>query len=112
MTVTEELLEFLSDGALAIEVWGHRCAGNGSSMWEVDSLHAKTRTLHDRFVLGWAGCRVTTGTRTKAKGRSPQTCLLLWEMGRIKGTSRHGRHSMAKGRSFQQTGLKQLHISL
>uniref|UniRef100_A0A8I3PVP6 Kinesin family member 13A n=1 Tax=Canis lupus familiaris TaxID=9615 RepID=A0A8I3PVP6_CANLF len=49
VTVTEELLEFLSDGALAIEVWGHRCAGNGSSMWEVDSLHAKTRTLHDRW---------------------------------------------------------------
>lgn len=51
MTVTEEFLEFISDGALAIEVWGHRCAGNGSSIWEVDSLHAKTRTLHDRFVL-------------------------------------------------------------
>uniref|UniRef100_A0A452UQU2 Kinesin family member 13A n=1 Tax=Ursus maritimus TaxID=29073 RepID=A0A452UQU2_URSMA len=50
VTVTEELLEFLSDGALAIEVWGHRCAGNGSSVWEVDSLHAKTRTLHDRCV--------------------------------------------------------------
>uniref|UniRef100_A0A8C8YAZ7 Kinesin family member 13A n=1 Tax=Panthera leo TaxID=9689 RepID=A0A8C8YAZ7_PANLE len=49
VTVTEELLEFLSDGALAIEVWGHRCAGNGSSIWEVDSLHAKTRTLHDRW---------------------------------------------------------------
>ena len=51
MNVTEEFLEFISDGALAIEVWGHRCAGNGSSTWEVDSLHAKTRTLHDRFVL-------------------------------------------------------------
>lgn len=51
MTVTEEFLEFISDGALAIEVWGHRCAGNGSSIWEVDSLHAKTRTLRDRFVL-------------------------------------------------------------
>lgn len=51
VTVTEEFLEFISDGALAIEVWGHRCAGNGSSIWEVDSLQAKTRTLHDRFVL-------------------------------------------------------------
>ncbi|CAO2595939.1 Kinesin-like protein KIF13A [Lemmus lemmus] len=49
VTVTEEFLEFISDGALAIEVWGHRCAGNGSSIWEVDSLHAKTRTLHDRW---------------------------------------------------------------
>lgn len=51
VNVTEEFLEFISDGALAIEVWGHRCAGNGSSIWEVDSLHAKTRTLHDRCVL-------------------------------------------------------------
>ncbi|EDL41030.1 kinesin family member 13A, isoform CRA_a [Mus musculus] len=49
VTVTEEFLEFISDGALAIEVWGHRCAGNGSPIWEVDSLHAKTRTLHDRW---------------------------------------------------------------
>ncbi|XP_048204371.1 kinesin-like protein KIF13A isoform X4 [Perognathus longimembris pacificus] len=49
VNVTEEFLEFISEGALAIEVWGHRCAGNGSSIWEVDSLHAKTRTLHDRW---------------------------------------------------------------
>ncbi|XP_076999554.1 kinesin-like protein KIF13A isoform X3 [Tamandua tetradactyla] len=49
VNVTEEFLEFISDGALAIEVWGHRCAGNGSSNWEVDSLHAKTRTLQDRW---------------------------------------------------------------
>uniref|UniRef100_A0A8D2A3J9 Kinesin family member 13A n=2 Tax=Sus scrofa TaxID=9823 RepID=A0A8D2A3J9_PIG len=49
VNVTEEFLEFISEGALAIEVWGHRCTGNGSSIWEVDSLHAKTRTLHDRW---------------------------------------------------------------
>ncbi|XP_054841581.1 kinesin-like protein KIF13A isoform X2 [Eublepharis macularius] len=49
VNVTEEFLEFMADGALAIEVWGHRCAGNGSSIWEVDSLHAKTRTLRDRW---------------------------------------------------------------
>uniref|UniRef100_UPI001EAE8AB7 kinesin-like protein KIF13A n=1 Tax=Oncorhynchus gorbuscha TaxID=8017 RepID=UPI001EAE8AB7 len=30
--VTEEFLEFIADGALAIEVWGHRCAGNGRSL--------------------------------------------------------------------------------
>ncbi|XP_030636930.1 kinesin-like protein KIF13A isoform X2 [Chanos chanos] len=47
--VTEEFLEFISDGALAIEVWGHRCAGNGRSLWELDSLQAKTRTLRDRW---------------------------------------------------------------
>ncbi|XP_043823417.1 kinesin-like protein KIF13A isoform X2 [Dromiciops gliroides] len=49
VNVTEEFLEFISDGALAIEVWGHRCTGNGRSIWEVDSLHAKTRTLQDRW---------------------------------------------------------------
>ncbi|XP_062322769.1 kinesin-like protein KIF13A isoform X2 [Osmerus eperlanus] len=47
--VTEEFLEFISDGALAIEVWGHRCAGNGRSLWEPDALEAKTRTLQDRW---------------------------------------------------------------
>ncbi|XP_013817526.2 kinesin-like protein KIF13A [Apteryx mantelli] len=49
VNVTEEFLEFISEGALAIEVWGHRCTGNGSSVWEVDSLRAKTRTLRDRW---------------------------------------------------------------
>ncbi|KAM4705738.1 LOW QUALITY PROTEIN: kinesin-like protein KIF13A [Rhinophrynus dorsalis] len=47
--ITEEFLEFISEGALAIEVWGHRCAGNGRSLWEIDSLHAKSRTLRDRW---------------------------------------------------------------
>ncbi|XP_041422243.1 kinesin-like protein KIF13A isoform X2 [Xenopus laevis] len=47
--ITEEFLEFISEGALAIEVWGHRCAGNGRSLWEIDSLHAKCRTLRDRW---------------------------------------------------------------
>ncbi|XP_066848179.1 kinesin-like protein KIF13A isoform X4 [Anser cygnoides] len=49
VNVTEEFLEFISEGALAIEVWGHRCTGNGTSVWEVDSLHAKSRTLRDRW---------------------------------------------------------------
>uniref|UniRef100_A0AAQ6A8N8 Kinesin family member 13A n=1 Tax=Amphiprion ocellaris TaxID=80972 RepID=A0AAQ6A8N8_AMPOC len=44
-----EFLEFISDGALAIEVWGHRCAGNGRSLWELDALEAKTQTLRDRW---------------------------------------------------------------
>lgn len=48
--VTEEFLEFISDGALAIEVWGHRYAGNGHSVWELDALQAKTRTLRDRCI--------------------------------------------------------------
>lgn len=51
MQVTDEFLEFISDGSLAIEVWGHRCAGNGNSPWELDSLEAKTQTLRDRCVF-------------------------------------------------------------
>ncbi|XP_018544451.1 kinesin-like protein KIF13A isoform X6 [Lates calcarifer] len=47
--VTDEFLEFISDGALDIEVWGHRCAGNGRSLWELDALEAKTQTLRDRW---------------------------------------------------------------
>ncbi|XP_062841393.1 kinesin-like protein KIF13A isoform X1 [Trichomycterus rosablanca] len=47
--VSDEFVEFISDGALAIEVWGHRCAGNGRSEWEVNALQAKTRTLRDRW---------------------------------------------------------------
>ncbi|XP_018415137.1 PREDICTED: kinesin-like protein KIF13A isoform X3 [Nanorana parkeri] len=49
ISITEEFLEFIAEGALAIEVWGHRCAGNGRSVWEIDSLHAKSRTLRDRW---------------------------------------------------------------
>lgn len=49
MHVTDEFLEFISDGALAIEVWGHRCAGNGRAPWELDVLEAKTQTLRDRY---------------------------------------------------------------
>ncbi|XP_051575077.1 kinesin-like protein KIF13A isoform X1 [Myxocyprinus asiaticus] len=47
--VTEEFLEFISDGALAIEVWGHRYAINGRSVLELDALQAKTRSLRDRW---------------------------------------------------------------
>lgn len=48
--VTDEFLEFISDGALAIEVWGHCCAGNRRSLWESDALEAKTQTLRDRYM--------------------------------------------------------------
>ncbi|XP_054637396.1 kinesin-like protein KIF13A isoform X3 [Dunckerocampus dactyliophorus] len=47
--VTDDFLEFISDGALAIEVWGHCCAKSGHSPWEVDALEAKTQTLRDRW---------------------------------------------------------------
>uniref|UniRef100_A0A4W6DM84 Kinesin family member 13A n=1 Tax=Lates calcarifer TaxID=8187 RepID=A0A4W6DM84_LATCA len=56
--VTDEFLEFISDGALDIEVWGHRCAGNGRSLWELDALEAKTQTLRDRYVFRSRSCTI------------------------------------------------------
>uniref|UniRef100_A0A665VKP2 Kinesin family member 13A n=1 Tax=Echeneis naucrates TaxID=173247 RepID=A0A665VKP2_ECHNA len=56
--VTDEFLEFISDGALAIEVWGHRCAGNGRSLWELDALEAKTQTLRDRYMWSEVSRRI------------------------------------------------------
>ncbi|CAL8291009.1 unnamed protein product [Merluccius merluccius] len=47
--VTDDFLEFISEGALAIEVWGHRCAGTGRLPWQLDALQAKNRTLRDRW---------------------------------------------------------------
>nr|XP_057939491.1 kinesin-like protein KIF13A isoform X2 [Doryrhamphus excisus] len=47
--VTDDFLEFISDGALAIEVWGHCCAKSGRSPWELDALESKTQTLRDRW---------------------------------------------------------------
>uniref|UniRef100_A0AAV2MDB0 Kinesin family member 13A n=1 Tax=Knipowitschia caucasica TaxID=637954 RepID=A0AAV2MDB0_KNICA len=47
--VSDDFLEFISEGALTIEVWGHRCAGNGHSPWELEGLEAKTQTLRDRW---------------------------------------------------------------
>ncbi|XP_064103663.1 kinesin-like protein KIF13A isoform X4 [Macrobrachium nipponense] len=49
--VTEDLLEHCADGALSIEVWGHRSAGFGVSRpgWEVDQQLAKARSLVDRW---------------------------------------------------------------
>ncbi|KAL2083840.1 hypothetical protein ACEWY4_019358 [Coilia grayii] len=47
--VSEEFVEFICEGALAIEVWGHRCAGNSPPYWQPSALQAKTRTLQDRW---------------------------------------------------------------
>ncbi|KAK8749603.1 hypothetical protein OTU49_015452 [Cherax quadricarinatus] len=49
--VTEDFLEHCADGALSIEVWGHRSAGFGLARtgWEVDQQLAKARSLVDRW---------------------------------------------------------------
>ncbi|XP_076752866.1 kinesin-like protein KIF13A isoform X2 [Xylocopa sonorina] len=49
--ITEEFIEHCAEGALSIEVWGHRSAGFSRSKpgWEVEQLLAKARSLADRW---------------------------------------------------------------
>ncbi|XP_057328265.1 kinesin-like protein KIF13B isoform X4 [Microplitis mediator] len=49
--VNEEFMEHCSEGALSIEVWGHRSAGFSRSKpgWEVEQQLAKARSLADRW---------------------------------------------------------------
>lgn len=50
VNITEEFLEHCIDGALSIEVWGHRSAGFSTKPgWEVEQQLAKARSLADRW---------------------------------------------------------------
>ncbi|XP_052757774.1 kinesin-like protein KIF13B isoform X2 [Galleria mellonella] len=51
--LTEEFIEHCAEGALSIEVWGHRSAGfsRGRGNWEVEQQQlAKARSLADRWA--------------------------------------------------------------
>ena len=48
--ITEEFIEFCSDGALSIEVWGHRSHGFGHMLTLADTAQAKSRSVADRSV--------------------------------------------------------------
>lgn len=51
VNVTEEFLEHCAEGALSIEVWGHRSVGfSRSKGWEVEQQQAKARSLTDRWA--------------------------------------------------------------
>ncbi|XP_065092939.1 kinesin-like protein KIF13A isoform X4 [Ochlerotatus camptorhynchus] len=51
ITVNEEFLEHCTDGALSIEVWGHRSVGfSRAKDWEVEQQQAKARSLADRWA--------------------------------------------------------------
>jgi kinesin family member 13 len=51
VTLTEEFLEHCAEGALSIEVWGHRSVGFSKSKgWEVEQQQAKARSLADRWA--------------------------------------------------------------
>ncbi|XP_076835244.1 kinesin-like protein KIF13B isoform X2 [Brachyhypopomus gauderio] len=51
LSVTEDFIEYLTEGALAIEVYGHRQAdpGRNPALWDLSIIQAKTRTLRDRW---------------------------------------------------------------
>lgn len=49
MPITEEFIEFSSDGALSIEVWGHRSHGFGQPVTVLDTAQAKSRSVADRW---------------------------------------------------------------
>jgi len=52
VAVTEELIDLCTDGALSIEVWGHRSLGftAGKTVWEVEQQQlAKVRSLADKW---------------------------------------------------------------
>ncbi|GAB1598063.1 KIF13A isoform X15, partial [Argonauta hians] len=48
--VTEEFIEHASEGALSIEVWGHRSPGfSDDHIWDPDNRQARSRSLLDRW---------------------------------------------------------------
>lgn len=51
VNVTEEFIEYLTEGAVGIEVYGHRQAdpGRNPALWDLSIIQAKTRTLRDRW---------------------------------------------------------------
>ncbi|TNN58787.1 Kinesin-like protein KIF13B [Liparis tanakae] len=51
VSVTEDFIEYLTEGAVAIEVFGHRQAdaGRNPALWDLSIIQAKTRTLRDRW---------------------------------------------------------------
>ncbi|XP_061481800.1 kinesin-like protein KIF13B isoform X2 [Rhineura floridana] len=51
VNITEDFMEYLSDGALAIEVYGHKQSDprKNPALWDLGIIQAKTRSLRDRW---------------------------------------------------------------
>ncbi|XP_060129146.1 kinesin-like protein KIF13B isoform X2 [Zootoca vivipara] len=51
VNITEDFMEYLSDGALAIEVYGHKVCDprKNPALWDLGIIQAKTRSLRDRW---------------------------------------------------------------
>lgn len=52
MNISEDFMEHLYDGALAIEVYGHKQSGDrkNPALWDLGIIQAKTRSLRDRYM--------------------------------------------------------------
>lgn len=50
VNISEDFMEHLYDGALAIEVYGHKQSGDrkNPALWDLGIIQAKTRSLRDR----------------------------------------------------------------
>lgn len=48
--VSDDLVDFLADGALAIEVYGHKQVNHrrNLALWDLGVIQAKTRSLRER----------------------------------------------------------------
>ena len=46
-------MEHFTEGALSMEVWGHRSTGFGGNLsgWEMDQVMVKSRSIMDRYVV-------------------------------------------------------------
>ncbi|XP_013871024.1 kinesin-like protein KIF13B isoform X2 [Austrofundulus limnaeus] len=51
VSVSEDFIEYLTEGAVAIEVYGHKQSdgGRNPALWDLSIIQAKTRTLRDRW---------------------------------------------------------------
>ncbi|XP_063079873.1 kinesin-like protein KIF13B [Engraulis encrasicolus] len=75
--VSEDFVEFLSEGAVAIEVYGHKLAHprRNLALWDLGVIQAKTRTLRERYT------HTHTHTHTHCN-------LALWDLGVIQAKTR------------------------
>ncbi|MEQ2164134.1 hypothetical protein GOODEAATRI_003396 [Goodea atripinnis] len=74
VSVTEDFIEYLTEGAVAIEVYGHKQsdAGRNPALWDLSIIQAKTRTLRDRGNLPASTGRNGQSRRIQVDVRSVQ----------------------------------------
>lgn len=87
VSVSEDFIEYLTEGAVAIEVYGHRQAdaGRNPALWDLSIIQAKTRTLRDRYgraptLVCLGGCRWRAADVAGSIGRWSEVTrrLELW----------------------------------